>query len=127
MSTTNNTPSEEAAKRQGYMEGRHHESLVQKRVSAWRRTVQASANNGAATGLIFGLLISGLLVVVTAFVFLGNDQDEVVPVPVPALDSNTTDIDMPDVNVDAPDVQVPDVQVNIPDATDAISVEAGAE
>lgn len=110
-----NTPDEEAAKREGYVRGRNDENYVQRDLSARERSV-VGANDSAASGLVFGLIVAMLAVLIGgAFYFLSGDRgNNVVPVAVPQTETETTnEIKLPDVNVEMPDVNVPDV--NVPD------------
>lgn len=109
MSTTDKNSAEEAARRQGYVEGRQDESFVQ----AQRPVVTTDSSSGSAAGLILGLLIAGLAIGIAAFAFLGNGREQ--PVSVPDVNNTVTDIELPDVDVEVPDVQAPDVDVEVPE------------
>ncbi len=121
---------EEIALRDGYVEGRNDEDYRQRDLRRQERAVsQAQANDEAASGVIFGLIVAVLAAGIgAAFYFLSGDRTNLVPVAVPQIQKETTIIEkqspaapapaapnvtLPDVRINVPDVNVPDV--NVPD------------
>ncbi len=141
MAISNNNPSdpnidgvqgrpatpEEIAQRDGYVKGRNDEHYVQGNLRDQERVVaQSRANDNAASGLVFGLIIALLAAGVgAAFYFLSGDRTDVVPVAVPQIQKETTTekettvierdtqpaMSLPDVQMNVPDVNVPDVNI----------------
>ena len=120
---------EEIAQRDGYVQGRNDEHSVQRNLRDQERVIaQSRANDNAASGLVFGLIIALLAAGIgAAFYFLSGDRTDVVPVAVPQIQKETTTekettvierdsqpaINLPDVQVNVPEVNVP--EVNVPD------------
>ena len=108
MSVQNPTPSESAAKREGYIQGRSDESYVQNVARSRARFVdRIQVRESSGTGIIFGLVIAGLALAIGGLFYVANmDRGGVTPVVLP-------DVDVPDVQVEVPevDVSVPDVNV----------------
>ena len=118
---------EEIAQRDGYVQGRNDENYAQRNLRDQERVVtQARANDSAASGMVFGLLIALLAAGVgAAFFFLSGDRTP-APVAVPQIEKEkvtekeTTIIEkqapapavsLPDVQVDVPEVEVPDINI----------------
>ncbi|MEN8446348.1 MAG: hypothetical protein ABG776_15210 [Cyanobacteria bacterium J06555_13] len=110
-----NTPSEEAAKREGYVQGRSDENYVQRGVRSQERAIaNARSTDNAASGMVFGLVIALLAALVGGGFFLlsGDRTTNVVPVSVPDVETpSVTEIELPDVEVNVPDVEAPDVNI----------------
>ncbi|MGB7249450.1 MAG: hypothetical protein WBC73_10965 [Phormidesmis sp.] len=120
---------EEIARRDGYVRGRTDENYVQGDIRSQERAVaQARANDSAASGLIFGIIIAILAAGVgAAFYFLSGDRSDVAPVAVPQIEKETITekettiiqkeesaappVSLPDVQVEVPEVDVPDVNI----------------
>ena len=118
---------EEVAQRDGYVQGRSDEHYVQRNLRDQERVVaQSRANDNAASGLVFGLIIALLAAGIgAAFYFLSGDRTDVVPVAVPQIQKETTTekettvierdsqpaVNLPDVQVNVPEVNVPDVNI----------------
>ena len=118
---------EEIAQRDGYVKGRSDEHYVQRDLRDQERVIaQSRANDNAASGLVFGLIIALLAAGIgAAFYFLSGDRTDVVPVAVPQIQKETTTekettviekdsqpaISLPDVQVNVPEVNVPDVNI----------------
>lgn len=115
MTSQNSTAAEDAAKREGYIQGRNDENYVQNTV---RRNAMASRiveiRESSGMGTIFGLVIALLAMGVGALFFFANTDSgsDIVPVAVPEIETDITpDVELPDVNVEVPDVEVPDVNI----------------
>lgn len=127
MSVENPTPSEAAAKREGYIQGRSDESYVQS-VARDRALVadRVQVRESSGTGVIFGLVVAGLALAIGGLFYVANmDRGGSTPVVLPEVDSDITEVELPDVQVD-----VPDVQVDVPEVSDLdvnVTDEAPAE
>lgn len=105
----------EIARRNAYVKGRNDENNVQRQVRGYERaSVQAQANDSAASGLLVGLLIALLAGGVGAMLyFMGGDRT--APVSLPETDIDVTEVEVPeveapDINMEVPEVEVPDVE-----------------
>lgn len=137
---------EEIAQRDGYVKGRTDEHYVQNNLRDQdRAVVQSRANDSAASGLVFGLIIALLAAGVgAAFYFLSGDRSNIVPVAVPQIEKETTTekettvierespqapVSLPDVQVDVPDVNITNETpaAPAPEAAPALEAEPNAE
>lgn len=120
---TNNTPAEDTAKREGYIQGRSDESYVQRSVrSQERAAANARSTDNAASGMVFGFVIALLAALVGGGFFLlsGDRTTNVLPVSVPDVEApSVTEIELPDVQVEVPDVEIPDVNIVESEPADA--------
>ena len=122
---------EEIARRDGYVQGRNDENVVQGTArSRERAAAQAAANDSAASGLVVGLIIALLAAGVGAAVYFLADP-EPTPVVAPKVEKepqvqreiirekettiierdNSTPAPAPDVNVSVPETPAPDVNI----------------
>jgi hypothetical protein len=113
---------EEVALRDGYVEGRNDEGYQQRDLRRQERAVvQAQANDQAASGMIFGLIVAVLAAGIgAAFYFLSGDRTNLVPVAVPQVQKETTIIEKqspaaPAPAAPAPNVTLPDIRINVPE------------
>lgn len=122
---------EEIARRDGYVQGRNDENVMQGTArSRERAAAQAAANDSAASGLIVGLIIALLAAGVGAAVYF-MARPEPTPVVAPEVDrepqvqreiirekettvierDNSTSAPAPDVNISVPETPAPDVNI----------------
>lgn len=108
MSVQNPTPSESAAKREGYIQGRTDESYVQNVARARARFIdRVQIRESSGTGVIFGLVIAGLALAIGGLFYVANmDRGGSVPVVLPEADVPDVQVEVPDVDVSVPDVNV---------------------
>ena len=108
MSVQNPTPSEAAAKREGYIQGRTDESYVQNVARTRARFIdRVQIRESSGTGVIFGLVIAGLALAIGGLFYVANmDRGGSVPVVLPDAAVPDVQVDVPDVDVSAPDVNV---------------------
>ena len=113
MSTHNPTPSEAAAKREGYVQGRSDESYVQNVARDHARAVdRVQVRESSGTGIIFGLIVAGLAAAIGGFFYIANmDRGGSTPVVLPEVDTDITNVELPDVQVDVPEVSTPDINI----------------
>lgn len=117
---------EEVARRDGYVQGRSDESYVQGNLrSREREDARARANDSAASGMLFGIVLAVLAAGTgVAVYFLAGDRAIQTPVPqverervierettVIERENSAPAIELPDVQVDVPEVNLPDVNL----------------
>lgn len=128
---------EEIARRDGYVRGRSDETYVQGHLRNQERAdAQARANDSAAGGMLFGIILAILAAGVGAVVYFLTG-DRTIPTPAPQVerervierettiierDNPAPAVELPDVQVDVPEVSLPDI--NITEEAPADSTEA---
>ncbi|MEO1093808.1 MAG: hypothetical protein AAFX01_02765 [Cyanobacteria bacterium J06638_28] len=122
---------DEVAYRNGYVQGRSIEMQAHDRAAAYeRRRAQKAADNSLTTGLLLGLLITGVAGIVGGIIYFYNPQSTTAPVAAPEttpetettpaqVENNTTIIERTIERtreiVPAPsDISLPDVEINRP-------------
>ncbi len=111
---------EEIAQRDGYARGRNDENYVQRNMREQERIIaQSRANDSAASGMVFGLVIALLAAGAgAAFFFLGGmgrDRPEITPAEAPQIQKEVIEKETTIIERQAPAVSLPDVQVDIPE------------
>lgn len=127
---------DEVAYRNGYVQGRSIEMQAHDKAMAHERhRAQRAADNNLATGLLLGLLVTGVAGIVGGIVYFYNPQNATAPVEAPEavtetetaptqVENNTTIIERTIERtreiVPAPsEISLPDVEINLPSGNTA--------